>query len=63
MKQFLENRFKKIEEIEDYFKTNFKNDPYFVYFNTEFNEKVSLGTEQLEHLQHRFDAFRIIDIT
>ena len=63
VKQFLENRFKRIEGIEDYFKSNFQNDPYFNYFNTEFNEKVSLGTEQLGQLQHKFDAFRIIDIT
>jgi hypothetical protein len=62
VKQFLENRFKKIEGIEDYFKRNFQNDPYFVYFNTEFSEKVSLGTEQLDQLQHRFDAFRIIEL-
>lgn len=62
VKQFLENRFKKIEEIEDYFKSNFQNDPYFAYFNTEFSQKVALGTEQVEHLQRRFNAFRIIEL-
>ena len=62
MQQFLENKIKRIDGIEDYFKSNFQNDPYFTYFNTESNEQVSLGTKQLEQLQHRFDAFRINEL-
>jgi hypothetical protein len=60
VQQFLASKFRKIEIVHDYFKDNFTNDPYFTYFNTEFTEKLTLGTEKLDQLKHRFAAFRII---
>jgi hypothetical protein len=59
--EFLSKRFAKVEVVNDYFKDNFNADLYFKYFKMEFNENLSLGTTQLENLQHRFDAFRILE--
>jgi hypothetical protein len=60
--KFLSEKFAKIEVIKDYFKENFSTDLYFKYFNMEFNKNLSLGTTQLKNLEHRFDAFRILEI-
>jgi hypothetical protein len=62
VEEFLSKRFAKIEVIKDYFKENFSTDLYFEYFNMEFNKNLSLGTTQLKNLEHRFDAFRILEI-
>jgi hypothetical protein len=57
--RLFEEIFNEVTHLDDLYKTGFKDDPYFRWFNTEFDVKVVLGTEQQESLKHRFDAFRV----
>jgi hypothetical protein len=55
----LRNSFEDVTHLEDEYKLGFAEDPYFAWFDTEFQIKTELGTEQQEALMHRFDAFRV----
>lgn len=57
--QFLNATFDEVTHVDDLYKAGFKDDPYFRWFDTEFDAKVVLGTEQQDSLKHRFDAFRV----
>ena len=55
----LNSRFESVEHLQDSYKDNFADDAYFSWYSTEFREKAALGIEVPEHLEHRFDAFRV----
>jgi hypothetical protein len=51
----------KVDYIDDLYKKSYMNDPYFAYYDSEFEIKSSLGTERLSNLEHRFDSWRVYD--
>ena len=55
----LVSKWNKVDYIEDLYKKSFMNDPYFAYYDSEFEIKSSLGTERLNNLEHRFDSWRV----
>ena len=55
----LETLFEGVSHLDDEYKTSFLDDPYFAWFDMEFQAKAELGTEQVDALMHRFDAFRV----
>lgn len=57
--RFLCAHWEKVDYLPDLYKQNVRNDPYFAYYNAEFDIKASFGTERLEHLEHRFDSWRV----
>ncbi|MDO9372306.1 MAG: class I SAM-dependent methyltransferase [Gammaproteobacteria bacterium] len=57
--RFLQANWGKVDYLPDLYKQNVRNDPYFAYFDAEFDIKVELGTERLEKLEHRFDSWRV----
>jgi len=57
--RFLHANWGEVDYLPDLYKTNVKNDPYFAYYDAEFEIKVELGTERLEKLEHRFDSWRV----
>jgi len=48
-----------VELLDDPYKLNSMNDPYFKYYNSEFDIKSSFGTERVDSLEHRFDSWRV----
>lgn len=48
-----------VEYLADIYKEKYTSDPYFSYYNAEFEVKANLGTERTEALEHRFDSWRI----
>lgn len=57
--RFLRDRWNNVEYLPDLYKQKYLTDPYFAYFNSEFEIKASLGTERTEKLDHRFDSWRV----
>lgn len=57
--QLLRDRWKVVEYLPDEYKEKYLTDPYFLYYNSEFDIKANLGTERTEKLDHRFDSWRI----
>jgi len=57
-KLLLEN-WETVEHLPDLYKQMYMNDPYFAYYNAEFEIKASLGTERTEAIEHRFDSWRV----
>lgn len=57
--RLLRGNFENVTHLEDEYKLGFAEDPYFAWFDTEFQVKTELGTEQKEALMHRFDAFQV----
>src|SRR3990167_1415297 len=57
--KFLKEYWINVEYLSDFYKKNYKTDPYFSYYNSEFDIKTNLGTERLEKLEHRFDSWRV----
>jgi hypothetical protein len=57
--RFLREQWEQVDYLPDLYKENFRTDPYFAYYNAEMEIKVSLGTERLEKLEHRFDSWRV----
>jgi hypothetical protein len=57
--RFLQANWTQVDYLPDLYKQNFRNDPYFAYYDAEFDIKVELGTERLEKLEHRFDSWRV----
>ena len=57
----LKEKWGSIEYISDYYKKNYQSDPYFAYFNSEFEVKSSFGTERTDSLEHRFDSWKVSD--
>ena len=59
VEKFLKNKFEVVKKINDTYKTEFKEDIYFSYYNNELNIKAALKMENLDRLEHRFDAWEI----
>jgi hypothetical protein len=57
--RLLRERFGDVEHIDDLYKKRFRDDPYFAYYDAEFDVKAELGTERAEQLEHRFDSWRV----
>ena len=48
-----------VELLQDSYKLDPRNDPYFQYYNAEFDIKSDFGTERVDSLEHRFDSWRV----
>ena len=59
--KLLKTKWKNVIHLDDLYKKNFKNDPYFSYYDSEFEIKSSLGTERIKSLEHRFDSWKVSD--
>jgi len=57
--KFLKSNWEKVEYLPDLYKEKYLTDPYFSYYNAEFEVKANLGTERTEKLEHRFDSWRV----
>jgi len=57
--ELLSSNWENVEHIQDIYKKSYMNDPYFAYYDSEFEIKSSLGTERLNNLEHRFDSWRV----
>lgn len=57
--RFLQANWSQVDYLPDLYKQNVRNDPYFAYFDAEFDIKAELGTERVEKLEHRFDSWRV----
>lgn len=57
--RFLQERWADVEHLDDEYKQKFRTDPYFAYYDSEFEIKANLGTERMERLEHRFDSWRV----
>lgn len=61
VEKLLHSRWENVEYLPDLYKQKYTSDPYFAYFNSEFEVKASLGTERTENLDHRFDSWRVFN--
>lgn len=59
--RFLRSRWSQVDYLPDLYKQRFRTDPYFAYYDAEFEVKANLGTERLEKLEHRFDSWRVAE--
>lgn len=57
--ELLSSNWENVEHIQDLYKKSYRNDPYFAYYDSEFEIKSSLGTERLNNLEHRFDSWKV----
>ncbi len=57
--KLLNSNWENVNHIQDLYKKSYMNDPYFAYYDSEFEIKSSLGTERLNNLEHRFDSWRV----
>lgn len=57
--RFLHEHWEQVEYLPDLYKQKYQTDPYFAYYDAEFEIKESLGTERTEKLEHRFDSWRV----
>jgi hypothetical protein len=66
VQNYLSNKYKKVLEVNDYYKKNFKNDDWFSYYKevkdfgiSSYNKKFSLKDfkNKKNQIYHRFDAF------
>jgi hypothetical protein len=59
IERLLHDSWESVEYLPDLYKQKYLTDPYFAYFNSEFEIKAKLGTERTEKLDHRFDSWRV----
>jgi hypothetical protein len=59
--KMLRENWKTVEYLPDLYKEKYLSDPYFAYYNAEFEIKSNLGTERTERLEHRFDSWRVFN--
>jgi len=57
--RLLYERWAQVEHLPDLYKERVRSDPYFAYYDAEFEIKADLGTERTESLEHRFDSWRV----
>lgn len=57
--RLLSQSFELVEHLPDLYKERYRSDPYFAYYDAEFEIKADLGTERDEALEHRFDSWRV----
>ncbi len=56
---YLNQKYKHVSKIKDYYKKNYKRDIFFKYFNFDREFMNKLGMEEKNKLSHRFDAFKV----
>ena len=61
VERFLRANWGKVEHLPDLYKQGAKTDPYFAYYDAEFDIKAELGAERVEKLEHRFDSWRVAE--
>ena len=59
VEDYLKRKFHRVTKIEDTYKEEYREDLYFTYFNNELQIKSSLKMENLDLIEHRFDAWRL----
>lgn len=59
IEEYLKTKYSTVEKIEDTYKNEYSNDIFFHYYEGDRNFMNSLGMEEKEKLEHRFDAWRI----
>jgi hypothetical protein len=59
VEKMLKEHWEGVEHLPDLYKEMYLSDPYFSYYNAEFEVKARLGTERTESLEHRFDSWRV----
>jgi predicted O-methyltransferase YrrM len=57
--RLLQQHWGRVEHLPDLYKERVHSDPYFAYYDAEFEIKADLGTERIESLEHRFDSWRV----
>lgn len=57
--RLLQEHWQQVEHLADLYKERVRSDPYFAYYDAEFEIKADLGTERTESLEHRFDSWRV----
>lgn len=57
--RLLQEHWLKVDHLPDLYKERYRTDPYFAYYDAEFEIKSSFGTERDESLEHRFDSWRV----
>ena len=56
---YLEERFRKVEYIDDSYKKTYQSDIFWAYFRSDRETMASLAMEKTGELDHRFDAWRV----
>lgn len=56
---FLKSKFRKVEHLEDTYKTDYSTDLFWSYFKAHRNLAQELKMEKTDDLAHRFDAWRV----
>jgi hypothetical protein len=57
--RLLREHWERVEHLPDLYKESYRGDPYFAYYDAEFEIKADFGTEREEALEHRFDSWRV----
>lgn len=55
----LKENWHEVEYLHDLYKDKCTNDPYFNYYNAEFDVNKEIGLERMDELEHRFDSWCI----
>jgi len=61
VENYLKTKWTKVEHIEDTFKTNCHKDLFYSYYRADRETMAEAGMEKFPDLEHRFDAWRIIE--
>lgn len=56
---YLEEKFKKVEYLEDTYKKNYQNDIFWAYFRNDRDTMSKMSMEKTEDMEHRFDAWKV----
>ena len=60
VEEYLKTKYTTVEKINDSYKIDYKEDIFFQYYKSDRAFINSLGMEEKEKLDHRFDAWRVI---
>ena len=60
VEEYLKKRHSIVEKIDDTYKKDYKDDVFFKYYEGDRNFMNTMGLEEKEKLDHRFDAWRIV---
>lgn len=59
VEEYLKKKYPTVEKINDTYKKDYKGDIFFQYYEGDRNFMNTLGMEEKEKLEHRFDAWRV----
>ena len=59
VERLLESHWEHVEHLRDSYKGAYREDPYFAYYDAEFDLNIRSGMERDESLEHRFDSWRV----